>query len=137
MAVYENPATQFVAGFIGSPSMNFVTGQVQGNGKVALAHGGVAVTTSGAAAQAGRDVVVGIRPEHLVPSGAGEAVLSGTVEMVEQLGADMLIHVAHGPQLILARVAHGTLPGIGSTLHFQASPASVFLFDAAHGGRLA
>jgi sn-glycerol 3-phosphate transport system ATP-binding protein len=137
MAVYENPATQFVAGFIGSPSMNFVTGQAQGNGKVALAHGGVAATTSGAAAEAGRDVVVGIRPEHLVPSGAAEAVLSGTVEMVEQLGADMLIHVAHGPQLILARVAHGTLPDIGSTMHFQAPPASVFLFDAGHGGRLA
>jgi hypothetical protein len=34
-------------------------------------------------------------------------------------------------------VAHGTLPGIGSTMHFQASPASVFLFDAAHGDRLA
>ena len=62
MTVYENPATQFVAGFIGSPSMNFVNGQVQGNGKVALAHGGVAVTTAGAAVQAGRDVVVGIRP---------------------------------------------------------------------------
>jgi multiple sugar transport system ATP-binding protein len=95
------------------------------------------MTTSGAAVEAGRDVVVGIRPEHLLPSSAGEAVLSGTVEMVEQLGADMLIHVAHGPQLILARVAQGTLPGIGSTMHFRAEPASVFLFDAAQGGRLA
>jgi ABC-type sugar transport system ATPase subunit len=110
---------------------------VQGNGKVALAHGGVAATTSGAAAQSGRDVVVGIRPEHLVPSGADEAVLSGTVEMVEQLGADMLIHVAHGPHLILARVPHGALPGVGSTMHFHAAPASVFLFDTAQGGRLA
>ena len=104
---------------------------------VKTAEGGVAMTTSGAAAETGRDVVVGIRPEHLLPSSAGDAVLSGTVEMVEQLGADMLIHVAHGPQLILARVAHGTLPGIGSTMHFQAAPASVFLFDATHGGRLA
>jgi len=136
MDVYENPATQFVAGFIGSPSMNFVAGQVQGGGRVALSHGGVAATTSSAAAQAGRDVVVGIRPEHLVPSGAGDAVLSGTVEMVEQLGADMLIHVAHGPQAILARVPHGAQPAIGSTMHFRAAPASVFLFDPVQGGRL-
>ena len=47
MEVYENPATQFVAGFIGSPSMNFLAGQVQGNGKVALAHGGVATRDVG------------------------------------------------------------------------------------------
>jgi sn-glycerol 3-phosphate transport system ATP-binding protein len=137
MEVYENPATQFVAGFIGSPSMNFVAGQAEGGGRVALAHGGVVATQSAAAAEAGRDVVVGIRPEHLVPGGAGEAVLSGTVEMVEQLGADMLIHVAHGPHLVLARVPHGALPGVGSTMHFHAAPSSVFLFDAAHGGRLA
>jgi sn-glycerol 3-phosphate transport system ATP-binding protein len=137
MEVYENPATQFVAGFIGSPSMNFVAGRVEGGGRVVLNDGGVAVTASGAGAQPGRDVVVGIRPEHLVPAGAGEAVLSGAVEMVEQLGADMLIHVAHGPHLFLARVPHGALPDVGSTMHFRASPASVFLFDAAHGGRLA
>jgi sn-glycerol 3-phosphate transport system ATP-binding protein len=137
MEVYENPATQFVAGFIGSPSMNFVPGRVEGGGRVALAHGGVASTISAAASQTGRDVVVGIRPEHLVPGGASGAVVSGTVEMVEQLGADMLIHVTHGPHMILARVPHGAIPGIGSTMHFGAAPASVFLFDAQGGGRLA
>jgi sn-glycerol 3-phosphate transport system ATP-binding protein len=136
MEVYENPATQFVAGFIGSPSMNFVPGRVEGGGRVALAHGGVAATISSAASQAGRDVVVGIRPEHLVPGSAAEAVVSGTVEMVEQLGADMLIHVTHGPHMILARVPHGVMPGIGSTMHFGATPASVFLFDAQGGARL-
>jgi len=136
MEVYENPATQFVAGFIGSPSMNFVSGQVQGSGRVALAHGGVAATTSSAAAEPGREVVVGIRPEHLVPCGAGDAVLSGTVELVEQLGADMLIHFAHGPILVLARVPHGALPDAGSTMHFRAPPSSVFLFDAKSGARL-
>ena len=136
MEVYEHPATQFVAGFIGSPSMNFVTGKVQGNGKVALAHGGVAMTTSGAAAETGRDVVVGIRPEHLMPSSAGDAVLSGTVEMVEQLGADMLIHVAHGPQLILARVAQGDLAGHRLDDALPGVARRVFLFDAAQGGRL-
>jgi sn-glycerol 3-phosphate transport system ATP-binding protein len=136
MEVYENPATQFVAGFIGSPSMNFVPGRVEGGGRVALAHGGVTATISSAAAQAGRDVVVGVRPEHLVPGGAAEAVVSGTVEMVEQLGADMLIHVAHGPHIILARVPHGAMPGVGSTMHFGAAPASVFLFDAQGGVRL-
>ncbi len=135
MDVYENPATQYVAGFIGSPSMNFLAGKSEGGGRIALDHGGAVRHASGAA-EAGRPVTVGIRPEHLAPSSAFDAHFSGTVEMVEQLGADTLVHLAHGKDLLTARLPHGAHPDAGSTLHLTADPARVYLFDAATGARI-
>jgi sn-glycerol 3-phosphate transport system ATP-binding protein len=136
MQVYEDPQTQFVAGFIGSPSMNFMPGRVEGDGRIALDRGGMLRSASKAAGEAGRQVVVGIRPEHLEPGAAQGAAVSGAVEMVEQLGADMLIHLAHVPAPVLARMPHGPQPEIGTTMHFHALPERVFLFDAQSGERL-
>jgi ABC-type sugar transport system ATPase subunit len=135
MEVYENPATQFVAGFIGSPAMNFLPGKTDGAGRVALDGGGT-VRAAGGAIAAGGAVTVGIRPEHLVPCTAAEATLAGTVEMVEQLGADSLLHVAHGGATLVARVAHGAQPTVGATLHLGADPAHIYLFAADTGARL-
>ena len=134
MEVYENPATQFVAGFIGSPAMNFLSGRTAADGRVALEHGGV--TRSRVAVEAGRNVAVGVRPEHLVPCAATEGILSGTVEMVEQLGADTLVHVAHGREAIVARLPHGTQPEVGTTLSLATDPARVYIFDGSTGARM-
>jgi sn-glycerol 3-phosphate transport system ATP-binding protein len=135
MEVYANPATQFVAGFIGSPSMNFLAGRSQGNGGIALDHGG-AVRHGHGTAEAGRALTVGIRPEHLVPCAEAEGLFSATVEMVEQLGADTLVHLSRGKDLLTARLPHGAHPDVGSTLHLTADPAQVYLFDAATGARI-
>jgi sn-glycerol 3-phosphate transport system ATP-binding protein len=135
MEVYENPQTLFVAGFIGSPSMNFLPGTANGDGRIALEHGGEA-RTSRAALEHGRAVTIGIRPEHLVPCGEREAFVSGPVEMVEQLGADALVHIGYGGSAIVARVPHGTSPNVGSTFCAAADPARGFAFDAASGRRL-
>ena len=56
--------------------------------------------------------------------------------MVEQLGADILVHIAHGTDPVIARLPHGAAPAIGSTMSVEADPARVFLFDAATGARL-
>ena len=109
MEVYENPATRFVAGFIGSPSMNFLPGKGAGAGRVALNHGGIVRYASGQV-ETGRDVIVGIRPEHLVACDPADAFFAGTVELVEQLGADTLSHLAHGPYLPIVRQPHGEHP---------------------------
>jgi sn-glycerol 3-phosphate transport system ATP-binding protein len=135
MEVYENPQTIFVAGFIGSPAMNFVAGKANGDGRVALDHGGAARTSRATLAQ-GQAVTVGIRPEHLVPCGERDALLSGPVEMVENLGADALIHIGHGGNNVIARLPHGASPDVGSTFCVAADPARVFVFDAASGARL-
>jgi sn-glycerol 3-phosphate transport system ATP-binding protein len=135
MEVYENPQTIFVAGFIGSPAMNFVAGKANGDGRIALDHGGQARTTRSTLEQ-GRAVMVGVRPEHLTPCGERDALLSGPVEMVENLGADALIHIGHGGNTVIARLPHGASPAVGSTFCVAADPARVFAFDAATGARL-
>ena len=134
MEVYENPQTMFVAGFIGSPAMNFMPGKAKGGGLIVLDHGGD-VRSSHVSPDAGRAVSVGMRPEHLVPCSEAEAMVKGPVELVEQLGADALIHIGHGPTNVIARVPHGTAPAAGSVFCVRADPARVFVFDAASGAR--
>jgi sn-glycerol 3-phosphate transport system ATP-binding protein len=135
MEVYANPATLFVAGFIGSPAMNFMPGKADGGGSIALDAGGSVHGCDGKL-DAGRDVVVGIRPEHLVPARNGERVVAGNVEMIEHLGADSLVHVGHGNTTVIARLPHGAHPDVGSTFALAAEPGRVFLFDAASGQRI-
>jgi sn-glycerol 3-phosphate transport system ATP-binding protein len=136
MEVYENPATQFVAGFIGSPAMNFIPGRVDAPARVALENGGSVGAEGRGTGEGGRSVTVGLRPEHMVPCDAAQAMLAGQVEMVEMLGADMLVHLSHGPHTILVRLPHAAQPPIGSTMHFRVESAQVFLFDAQSGARL-
>src|ERR1700757_677692 len=105
--LYDNPVNQFVAGFIGSPSMNLLNAPLT-EGGAALA-GAVIPLSPGVRAAAARDklseLVIGIRPEHLhlaaeeryvdtaAQDGAGLAELTGEVLLVEELGADALLHV--------------------------------------------
>jgi ABC-type sugar transport system ATPase subunit len=135
MEVYADPATRFVAGFIGTPAMNFLPGKGAGAGKVALDGGGIVQHTQGVI-ETGRPVVVGIRPEHLVPCAPADACITGTVEMVEQLGADTLVHVGHGGALIVVRLSQVVNPVVGSAYAVTADPARVFLFDSATGVRV-
>jgi sn-glycerol 3-phosphate transport system ATP-binding protein len=135
MEVYEDPQTMFVAGFIGSPSMNFMAGTALDGGRIALDAGGEVRSSRGTLAS-GRAVTVGIRPEHMVPCAEADAMVSGPVEMVELLGADALVHMSHGRGPIIARVPHGTSPAVGSTFCITADPARVFAFDPSTGARL-
>ena len=135
MDVYENPASRHVAGFIGSPSMNFLAGRAEGSDRIVLDHSG-AVRHSTGSVEPGRVVTVGIRPEHLVRADADAADFSGVVEMVEQLGADNLAHLSHGDELLAVRLPHGVSPEVGSTLQLAADRGRVYLFDAASGARI-
>ena len=135
MEVYQNPATLFVAGFIGSPAMNFMPATVENGGKLSLQAGG-SVKRANGSLESGRAVTVGVRPEHMRPGDGGDAIVSGAVEMVEELGADTLLHVGHGTATIIARLPHGVHPGVGSTMQFTADPSHVFLFDSATGARI-
>jgi sn-glycerol 3-phosphate transport system ATP-binding protein len=136
MEVYANPATLFVAGFIGSPAMNFLPAKADGGSRFTLLGGGTVAAARGSAVQ-GVAVTVGIRPEHLRPVAAADgAAFSGPVEMVEQLGADTLVHVGHGAGTVVARLSHSQDADVGSTLHLAADPARIFLFDSATGARI-
>ncbi len=135
MEVYDNPATQFVAGFIGSPAMNFMPGKAAAPGMVELDGGGRIGHTQGAI-DSGRAVVVGVRPEHLVASSTDGASVSGRIEMIEQLGADTLTHIAHGGSTVILRTPHDAKNAVGATLSVAAEPSRVYLFDAATGARV-
>ena len=134
MEVYESPASVFVAGFIGSPAMNFLAGTVEGGGRIAL--DGSGAITARAKVSAGRKITVGVRPEHLSPCAPSAANLVGSVEMIEALGADTLIHVAVAGGTIIARLPPGTPAGVGEAIALAAAPAHVYLFDTDSGARI-
>jgi sn-glycerol 3-phosphate transport system ATP-binding protein len=134
MEVYQNPATVFVAGFIGSPAMNFLEGSGDGAGRVVLDGGGSVIVPG--KVEGGRRVTIGIRPEHLTQCKPSEANLVGSVEVVEALGADTLIHVAVAGRSIIARQGQGAHAEVGEPIALAAARDKVYLFDADSGARL-
>ncbi len=118
-ALYERPCNTFVAGFIGSPRMNFIPASH------AAALGRVASGTSGA----NEISQLGVRPEHLhlAPQGQGLAL---TLRAAEYLGANSLVQgeLADGTRIEI--LIEGAAPGIGQTLWLQADAQHVHAFDA-------
>ncbi|MBI5710738.1 MAG: sn-glycerol-3-phosphate ABC transporter ATP-binding protein UgpC [Candidatus Eisenbacteria bacterium] len=124
-ALYQRPANQFVAGFIGSPPINFFDATVSPAGDRIEAHG-VAVPLPAALAARlepvrGRAVTVGVRPEDLALSADGPgAALDGTVEVLEPLGNEVLVHWQTPVGALISRVPGQSAPGVGEQgrLHF-------------------
>jgi multiple sugar transport system ATP-binding protein len=108
LELYNSPTSLFVAGFIGSPKMNFIKGE--------------------AAAKRGAEVL-GVRPEHLaiVPSGGD---FKGTIKLAEYLGADTFLHVAFddGNQCIVRADGNFT-GGVGAAIQLKADAARLHKFD--------
>ena len=138
--IYEKPANMFVAGFIGSPTMNFLTGTLeQGNGSLALRHGAGTLALPGleqdARAFVGQEVVAGIRPETFSP-GQGQGMLSGTVEVVEPTGPDTMVILNVGGQLLTARLGSRERPKLNDTMTLGVDTAAINLFDPQSGDRI-
>jgi sn-glycerol 3-phosphate transport system ATP-binding protein len=135
LAVYERPATVFVAGFIGSPAMNLVPATVR-DGRASL-QGGVAAAP--ASWPDGTQVLLGIRPEHLAPCPPdAEGAIVVEVQAVELLGADAYAHgrLAGDRAEFVVRLPGSAPPGPGARLTVRAEPGFVHLFDPATGRRL-
>jgi sn-glycerol 3-phosphate transport system ATP-binding protein len=132
--VYERPATQFVAGFIGSPAMNFLRGRADASGLMLADGGHLGVPIP--AALTGRELVLGIRPEHLEVCTPDEALFTLQTEMREMLGADTLVHGLFGKELLVARLSATEHPAPGQALPLRFLPDHLHWFDAASGARL-
>jgi len=141
--LYERPANRFVAGFIGSPKMNFLTARVAAisAGRVLLSIPGLSTGTLELEAgpdppAVGAEMVVGIRPEHLSVEGHAPYRLDADVEFVEQLGAISYLHAPSGPAgPLVIRHDGGAGPGVGRVrLSFDARHCHLF---AADGARIA
>jgi multiple sugar transport system ATP-binding protein len=138
--LYDNPVNQFVAGFIGSPAMNLQTVPLSERG--ARLGGAViplptAVRTAASQADL-RELVLGIRPEHMhLADGTGE--IKGEVMLVEELGADALLHVrlAESGNQVVARTEGRKPPAPGQGVTFRVQPDDVFAFHPVTGARLA
>ena len=124
--VYRNPATTFVASFMGAPPMNLLQADAR-DGAIHL--NGHTLCQSG---QSGR-VIAGIRPEDLLPDQAG--ALSMDVEIVEELGAHRLLHGKMGGAPVTVHVANDVQVAPGP-LSLSVKSGAVSLFDAENGARL-
>ncbi|WP_137722929.1 ABC transporter ATP-binding protein [Prescottella subtropica] len=137
--LYARPANQFVAGFMGSPSMNMLTLPVTDAG-VVLGETIVHVSRETIAEIPERQVVLGIRPEHLDPAPNGEGIPMD-VDVVEELGADAFVYGrtslgGPGEHPLVARVDWRTPPQRGDRITLHVDPASVHLFSVTDGRRL-
>ena len=135
--LYENPANRFVAGFVGSPKMNFMQAKVveAAAGGVTLElinQGGVRLQkpVSGALAP-GATVTVGVRPEHFVEAGQGDCDLTLSIDVAEHLGSTNFYYanVAGGEEVVVQRQS-AKAGQIEETLTIAIPAYSAYLFDA-------
>jgi multiple sugar transport system ATP-binding protein len=138
LEIYNRPATRFVAGFFGMPTMNFLEGTVVAdNGARRFRASGLEhpLAASVPAEFAGRDVVLGVRSEHVVVREG--AAHRGVAQLTEPLGDMTLVHFdcGHGTSLV-AKVGPSTLIQPGGTLSFQFAPDCCHLFAREDGARL-
>ncbi|TPN48081.1 MULTISPECIES: sn-glycerol-3-phosphate ABC transporter ATP-binding protein UgpC [unclassified Mesorhizobium] len=134
--LYDRPANMFVAGFIGSPGMNFLPAAVRKGGKsdAVLADGQALRLPDGLPLDDGVAVTVGLRPEHIRLDDDG--ALQGEVGVVEPLGLSTQFYVklANQQLCVFAMGRAGVKPG--DTVRLSADPASLHLFDPKSGDRV-
>jgi len=130
LELYDRPANLFVAGFIGSPAMNFMPARAQG-GRIALASGFSAPGKSGLADN--REITLGIRPEHLEISSEG---FEAEVVVVEPTGSETQVFARVDGQEIAAvfRERHEFSPG--QRIRLRPRPDCMHLFDPSSGQRI-
>lgn len=132
LELYHLPANRFVAGFIGSPKMNFlpVTAAHSVDGHLTVTSCGVEIATQ-VQGQASDGLTLGIRPEHVQLVEPGSASLNGQVLMVERLGAESLAYVRlNGGEVVTVSVDGSHLIRDGETVGLQPDPVHCHLFDA-------
>ncbi|HET9976349.1 MAG TPA: sn-glycerol-3-phosphate ABC transporter ATP-binding protein UgpC [Burkholderiaceae bacterium] len=137
LELYNRPVNQFVAGFIGSPQMNFVAVTAAADGSVAPAFGG-AVTVPGMRAAAGTKLTLGVRPEHLsLQAQPGALPLPITVSQVEQLGGLSLVYgtLPNSDTRITVQSAGQVRTAVGDTLTAYAPPKACHLFADDEAGK--
>jgi multiple sugar transport system ATP-binding protein len=134
--VYETPANQFVAGFIGSPAMNFFDICRTGDGFALVGADGLKAPVPDAA-KAGlgamQEAVIGIRPEHFLHAPDDPSAFAVTIDLVEPLGSDTLVHFNLAGVRTVARVNPELRPKVGEQLKLVAQPGKTHVFDKASG----
>ena len=138
LEIYGRPATQFVASFFGTPTMNFLAGTIVANGSGRLFRSaGIEHPLPDAipAELAGREVMLGVRAEHVIVE--AEGARRGAVQLIEPMGDATLVYFDYGQQRpLVAKVPPASPLAPGSALAFRFVPERCHLFDQASGARL-
>ena len=133
LELYDKPASRFVAGFIGSPAMNFVPGIVEADGhSVLLDLPGSAALDLKRQIEPGRPVLVGLRPEHLGVTSPDTAPIRLPIGIVESTGSMTYLATATDPQLTVVETGRSMVRA-GDTIGVAIDPAHVHLFDRDSG----
>ncbi len=148
--IYNRPANLFVARFMGAPPMNTLSARLEaaGGGTVAVVGQGERAirlpVPAEANSQAGRDVVLGIRPECITEptrrfgeSGDAALTIEAPVEMIEPTGAETIVVLRVGDERALGRVSADLRPRLGDMARFAVDTRKISLFDPATGDRIA
>ena len=142
--LYDRPANQFVAGFIGSPPMNFFEGRIeQQNGAMHFDEGGFTLQLEDSHASclsdfAGKDVVFGIRPEDIrdivhVTNPHPHHQLTAKVEVVEPMGAEIFLYLTTGKHTFTARVDARATAAVNQDLNLVLAMEKAHFFDKSTG----
>ncbi len=142
--VYHHPANLFVAGFVGTPQMNFIEATVsESEGGIVLDAGDFRVGTTPSQSALlrsyiGKTVIMGVRPEHIYPVDrvAGKGVfqeVSGVVDFVERLGSDTIIHLNTGRNIIVVKVSGVYNTDIGDKLRVVIDVEKIHVFRKGDG----
>ncbi|EMS97368.1 sugar ABC transporter nucleotide-binding protein/ATPase [Agrobacterium tumefaciens str. Cherry 2E-2-2] len=136
LELYDRPVNRFVAGFIGSPAMNFIPATVSPDGaSLQLVFGeGEPQQSIGNPAflPPGKDVIVGIRPEHIRPAAAAGAALTLPVSAVETTGSATFLTTGTSTELVIAVQGRSAVKA-GETIGLDIDPSDMHLFDAETG----
>lgn len=141
LEIYDHPVNKFVGGFIGTPPMNFIEGMiVKRDGALYFDHGSFAVrmperVESVLDGSRERNVIFGIRPEHLVDIAVvqeknPEAYITANVEVVEPIGAESLWYLTVGESNLVARVEAHCRASVNEIKTLQVDVEKAHLFDA-------
>jgi len=132
--LYSRPANQFVAGFIGSPPINFFAATLDAAGTT-LTSGGVTIPVPAYLAEVlaprrGRGVTLGVRPEDLLLDGSGPGVsIEGTVDVREPLGSEVLVHLVTPVGPLVVRYPGQRVPEAGGRARLRFTYEKLYCFD--------
>jgi multiple sugar transport system ATP-binding protein len=145
LELYNQPANKFVAGFIGSPAMNFANVTVtEANGSLIAENSGLRIKLPDQTAQrlrghGGRAITLGIRPEDLTVAGTGDPdhlCFDAVIEVVEQLGSEILLDMKVGDGVMVASVEPTTRVKVRDKLRLAMRPSRLHVFDAKTEGAI-
>ena len=134
--IYRAPANRFVAGFIGTPRMNFIEGRVEPrDGGLVFVSDGASVTlprNRPAPTGAGEPTTLGVRPEDLLLDSDSQAgdTLAGRVVLVERLGGTTHVHFDAGSHRLMAAVSNESVPEVGENISVRVRGERIHLFGA-------